>query len=264
MNALYTANAFMQHIWNAKHWRSFHSPYLFRLFTYCCEQDEADGRFDSIEAQRQALCRSKVEIDRMDYGAGSVSGNNRKQQLVSAIARHALSHPSQCRFLARMAQFIQATSILELGTSLGIMTAYLKTANPATAITTVEGDPAISSIANTNWHALGLPGIISHNTTFENYLASQDFQQSNWDLIFVDGNHRAEAVLSYFDKIKSHIDTTSVIVIDDIYWSTDMQSGWQELIHQPEVTQSVDCFRFGLLFFNVDFLAKEHHRVILL
>ena len=48
-------------------------------------------------------------------------------------------------------------------------------------------------------------------------------------------------------------------IVDDIYWSADMTEGWNALIERPGVTQSVDAFRFGLLFFDTSFREREHH-----
>jgi hypothetical protein len=40
-----------------------------------------------------------------------------------------------------------------------------------------------------------------------------------------------------------------------------MTRGWHELINYPEVTQSVDCFHFGLIFFRNDFIGQENHKI---
>ena len=75
----------------------------------------------------------------------------------------------------------------------------------------------------------------------------------------MDGNHRSTPLLTYYDQLKNRLHEHTILMVDDIYWSADMQLGWQKLINKKEVTQSVDCFHFGLLFFNKEFLAKENH-----
>jgi predicted O-methyltransferase YrrM len=263
MEVSYTAKAWLRHLWQGRLNRSLHSPYLFALFRHCLGHTGTRMDFRDIERQRRWLLQRKDIIDRTDYGAGSVAADTRSQS-IGLIARNALSRPGQCEFMARLAQFNHSKSILELGTSLGIMSAYLKKANNNASITTVEGDKAISRIAMEVWDRISLPHIDLRNDTFEQYFESKGFSQSSWDLVFIDGNHRSSALLDYFTIIKKHIHQRSIVVIDDIYWSRDMQEGWQQLKLHPEVTQSVDCFRFGLLFFTPDFLAKEHHRIILL
>jgi predicted O-methyltransferase YrrM len=264
MEVSYTAKAWLRHLWQGKLSRSLHSPYLFSLFRYCLGYTGDKQDFSDIERQRRWLLGRKDTIDRTDHGAGSFTGGKTSSSVVGQIARNALSWPAQCKFMARLAQFNKSKSILELGTSLGIMSAYLVKANPKAAITTIEGDRAISRIAMEVWDRRSLPHIDLRNDTFEHYFESESFLQSSWDLVFIDGNHRSGALLDYFGIVKNHIHERSIVVIDDIYWSRDMQYGWQQLLLQPEVTQSVDCFRFGMLFFTPDFLAKEHHRIILL
>ena len=81
------------------------------------------------------------------------------------------------------------------------------------------------------------------------------------DLVFIDGNHRRDALLEYFNKLSPYFHNDTIAVIDDIYWSADMEAGWRELINMPVVTQSVDCYQFGLLLFRNDFLQKQHHKI---
>ena len=49
-----------------------------------------------------------------------------------------------------MVNYFQCTKILEIGTSLGITTAYLCT-NKKASITTIEGDPNICKLAQINF-----------------------------------------------------------------------------------------------------------------
>jgi predicted O-methyltransferase YrrM len=263
MNALFTAKAWLAHLWRGKRPRALHSPYLFGLFNACATLRNSAYEFASIEKQRHALLMRTDRLNRIDFGAGSSSGQPARQPSVSHIARHALSHRNQCAFLSRLARHVHAENILELGTSLGIMSAYLKAGSPDAVVTTVEGDPALAAVARDVWQALHL-NIHGVNSTFESFFATSLFHDAKYDLVFIDGNHRSTAVKSYMEILLPHIHPDSIIVVDDIYWSPDMREGWRELIHLPAVTQSVDCFRFGMLFFRPDFLAKEHHRIILL
>ncbi len=259
MGKNYTAGRFLIHLMNARRWDAFHSPFLFEVFTHCCDEHIRSSRFEEIESLRKELMSSSEKIRRMDAGAGSEAIGSSETTAVADIARHALSHPFQCRFLYRLALFLQPKNILELGTSLGISTAYLAAANPETNIVTVEGDPNVAQIAGRNFQKLNLLHIDLHTSLFRDYLDSYD--QPTPDLIFMDGHHESSALLTYYDLLKNRFQSHTIIVVDDIYWSKDMTDGWNELIARPEVTQSVDCFHFGLLFFNSDFFGKEHHKI---
>ena len=205
------------------------------------------------------LLQSKVVIERMDFGAGSKGKKGVARQQIRMIARQALSAPFECRFLARLAGYLGATHILELGTSLGISASYLQAGAPQASVVTIEGDPAIAAEAMATFHSVGLRKIQLINSSFDQYLQSPLSVSTPVDLLFLDGHHISSALIDYYERIKHNFTSETVVVVDDIYWSEDMHNGWLQLIRMPEVTQSVDCFYFGLLFFKKEFLHKEHH-----
>jgi len=255
----FTFLSFLDNWLKGKRWDAFHSPYLFRLFSFMSDDRSRSERFSAIEAVREKWLRTKGTIERSDFGSGSVYSRKQNEENISSIARHALSLPFQCRCMARLVQSENPGIILELGTSLGISTAYLHAGNPFTIITTIEGDPEISKLARSTFDQLHLNGILLITSTFEDYLLASQHDESKIDLLFLDGNHRATATLDYFENLKKRFTPNTIIIVDDIYWSKDMYQGWQKLIAMPEVTQSVDCFQFGILFFRNEFLNKENH-----
>ena len=179
-------------------------------------------------------------------------------QKISTIAKRSLSHPYQCRCLARLVISENPGHVLELGTSLGISTAYLQSGATKAKVITVEGDPALAKLALQTFEQVGLTNIQLIESTFEDYLEHKQ-DNSRLDIVFLDGNHLSSAIIHYYEKLKTRFTPRTMVIIDDIYWSIDMQNGWKKLINMPEVTQSVDCFQFGVLFFRTEFLHKEHH-----
>ncbi|MBL0102925.1 MAG: hypothetical protein IPP51_03720 [Bacteroidetes bacterium] len=76
-------------------------------------------------------------IDVLDLGA---SANHGKRK-ISDIANSALLPVKYGQMLFRMANHFRPTSVLELGTSLGITSLYLAMANKKTPVCTIEGSP---------------------------------------------------------------------------------------------------------------------------
>ncbi len=70
-------------------------------------------------------------------------------------------------------------------------------------------------------------------------------------LVFIDGNHRKEPVLKYFNQIAEISDNKTVIIIDDIYYSKEMEEAWNEIkqLHE-KVSVTIDIFRMGIVFFR--------------
>ena len=252
---------YLRHRWRARRWDSFHSPFLFKLFSYACDDTIRFPLFESIERCRHDLLNSSAYIRRSEFGAGSRMHENQVSQSVAGIARTALSLPFQCRFMARLANFTSPEVVVEFGTSLGIATAYLSAGIPTAQIITIEGDPVVAEYASINFQSLGINNISVVKETFETFLTGRLQELKSIDLIFIDGNHRKASLLQYYAALKKFISPQTIIIVDDIYWSEEMNEGWNELTNYPEVTQSVDCFQFGLLFFNPGFISKEHHLI---
>ncbi len=253
--------SFTRHRFHSRRWDYFHSPYLFQLLTYCCDDSNQLAGFEEIEAVRSALSASQEMIGLQDYGAGHQGKIYRKEISISSIARRSLSTPFQGRFMARLARFHNPQTIVEFGTSLGISAAYLATGSPESEFITIEGDPIVGAKAISVFKTLGIKNIELINETFETTIRSRIQLIDRIDLLFLDGNHQKEALLSYYHTLKKHCHEDTIIIVDDIYWSADMTSAWMEIIREKEITQSVDCFQFGLLFFSPHFLAKENHRI---
>ena len=77
------------------------------------------------------------------------------------------------------------------------------------------------------------------------------------DLFFIDGNHRKKPFLQYFYQCLQHIHNDSVLILDDIHWSGEMEEAWKEIQDHPSVTITIDLFRMGLVFFK-EGLSKEN------
>lgn len=259
MGWTYTAIKFGAHLLSSRRWDSFHSPSLFRLFTHCCNEHEYPEAYTLIETERVKLKRSPDLISREELGAGSKYKADPGKKRISDIAAHALSLPFQCRFLSRLAGFMEPEFIVEFGTSLGISASYLGVGAPGAFIHTVEGDPNISAVASRVFINLGLNNIALQTLSFNQYIAGLPINHKPIDILFLDGHHTSVATIQYYQALRQYLHSRSIVIVDDLYWSPDMQAGWQNLIALPEVTQSVDCFHFGMLFFNPDFQQKENH-----
>tara|TARA_B110000285_G_scaffold235061_1_gene314501 strand:+ start:1815 stop:2489 length:675 start_codon:yes stop_codon:yes gene_type:complete len=208
-----------------------------------------------IEGRRKHLKKDTTSIQRVDFGAGSQGAS----QTVSDIARRSLKRTKHAAALGNLAQSMQAEHILELGTSLGLTTAYLATG--AHAVTTCEGDPAIAKLAREQWNTLGLTNIAISEGPFAETIPVliEEWRAKNhpgFDLIFIDGHHIGSALIAYVKELKPWLRPRGVLVCDDIHWSSDMEQAWGQLIEDAHWTQAVDFYEWGMLTANPD-LTKE-------
>jgi len=68
------------------------------------------------------------------------------------------------------------------------------------------------------------------------------------------------AVLNYFEQCLAKVHNDSVLVLDDIYWSADMEKAWKKIKEHPRVKTTIDLFELGIVFFNSD-LHKKHYKM---
>ena len=162
------------------------------------------------------------------------------------------------QFLFRLAYHFKPNTILELGTSLGITTSYLAFANQNSKVITIEGCTNISSEAKNCFQSLGLNNIETVVGNFDSVLSSRlKTQDSRFDFVFFDGNHKKKPTLNYFNQCLSHATNDSVFIFDDIHWSDEMEEAWEEIKSHPKVIVTIDLFFLGLVFFRKE-QAKEN------
>lgn len=247
------------HRFSAKTRHGVHSPFVYTLIDEVIYNYKKTPYEATIENKRLQLKTDDRTITITDYGAGSML-NNGKQKAVKTLARNALKPKKVAQLIARLAHRFSPDLLIELGTCLGITTAYLAKAVPTAHVISIEGCPQTARIAQQNLADLGIKNASLKVGNFDNLLPQvlQEFQTI--DFLFVDGNHRKDATLRYFYACLPKVHRQTVLIFDDIYWSGGMKAAWQEIKNHPQVTLTIDLFYIGLVFFKQD-QAKEHFKI---
>ncbi len=237
-----------------------HSPFVFDFVDKILNDYTEQPCYTVIESRRKVLLRDVALIEVEDFGAGSaVIKSNRRR--VSAIAASSLKPEKYARLLYRMVSYYKPKKILELGTSFGITTAYLASANSTATVFTCEGSSAIATIAKQNFEALKLKNIEITEGDISASLSPLLSRIKIIDFAFIDGNHRKVPTLDYFTKILQHATASTILVFDDIHWSVEMEEAWEEIKRHQTVTLSIDLFFIGIVFLNTDFNHKQHFSI---
>jgi len=134
-------------------------------------------------------------------------------------------------------------------------------ANPAAKIISMEGAPEVASLASKNFQALNLSNIQMVEGNFDETLSSVITQLPTVDFAFVDGNHRKEPTLNYFNQLINLSTQSTIIIFDDIHWSKDMEAAWNEIKQHPSVTLTIDLFFIGIVFFRNEQKIKQHFSI---
>lgn len=253
----FAAKAYLIYIFSARYRKGYgiHSPFLFDLITKGLQENLSNRAFSEIENLRETLLKSKDIIEINDPGAGSKKIKDQNRQ-ISKIAGTSLTRKKYVWLLVKLIRYFNISSVLELGTSLGITTLYLAS-DSNVSVTTIEGEKRIADIARQNFEKRKVKNIQFVVSEFSKALENLSTVNQKFDFVFIDGNHRYNATIEYFDKLKSLTHNDSILVFDDIHWSPGMNQAWQYIINDKTVTLSLDVFQFGIVFFKKE-LSKQH------
>lgn len=233
-----------------------HSPFVFDLYEHIIRHKGHFAAYTIVEKLRQKLLKNHQKIEITDLGAGS-KNEIVTSRSISNLARISAKSPKYAQLLFRLVNYFQPKIILELGTSLGLTTAYLAKAKPTGKVFTFEGCPNIAAQALLNFDYLGLANIRVITGNLNHTLAKTVPTLPQLDFVFFDGNHQYEPTIEYFKICLLQHTPTSVFVFDDIYWSAGMEKAWREICRHPAVTLSIDLFHVGLVFFRPQ-QPKQH------
>ena len=250
-NKFFLAKAFLSYWLDAVDEHSLHSPFYFDFYTKVIKKNRKGTPIENAERLRTQLLNDQRFLSGPDPGSGSST----KRQ-ISAVAKSSISPVSFSSLYNDMIDYFEAKKVIELGTSFGINALYLASKNER-SVTTFEGSPEVAEIAKLTFEFSGsknielIEGNIDH--TLRTYLQSI----RKFDMALMDANHRYEPTMRYFNLLMPKLHEKTVIVLDDIHYSAEMDQAWRELKGHKLVYGSIDLFRCGILFFDPS-LNKQH------
>ncbi len=235
-----------------------HSPYVFDFIKNILQDKDHYDCYSRIENIRKNLLNNNSAIEVEDFGAGSavMKSNTR---VIKNIAASSLKPKKFSQLLYRIVKYYQPATVLELGTSLGVTTVYLAEGNPAANIYTCEGAKNIAAIAHQNFAQLSIKNIELVEGDFAKTLQPLLNKIGKIDFAFIDGNHRRQPTINYFENLLRHSKPTTILIFDDIHWSKEMEEAWAIIQQHSSVTLTIDLFFIGLVFINPDFKVKQQY-----
>lgn len=258
-----------------------HSPFVFDFVTSVLNDRGPYLGWAAIEGLRRSLRKDERLLEIEDMGAGSAwggSGAARKgsgaglmrdgsgedsvggrssTRNIADIARRAAKPPRLGQLLFRIARYYRPGVVVELGTSLGLSTVYLASGAPDARVWTIEGSGAIAGAAADNLRGLGLTNVEVLTGNFDDVLDPLLGRIGPVGLAFVDGNHRRDPTLRYFESLIGHAARSAMLIFDDIHWSREMEQAWGEICKDPRVYLTIDLFFIGLVVLRDEFKVRQ-------
>jgi predicted O-methyltransferase YrrM len=233
---------------------SIHSPFVFALYEFLLNNRIDSKKQQAIENIRKQYTQSKEYILMHDFGVKEAMQVKRSMRNLAVVSS---CTPKLGSFYYSLVTYLKPKNILELGTCIGMASAYMASALPESTLYTIEGDSTIASLAEKNFKALNLINTRQFIGDFDSVLNEVLQTLPKLDLVLIDGNHRKQQTLKYFVEIIPFLNVDSLIIFDDINYSKEMYEAWSEIKKHPQLVQSVELYRIGLAFFNSK-RAKEH------
>jgi predicted O-methyltransferase YrrM len=234
-----------------------HSPFVFNLISRVFRNKIDPDIVSGIEKIRKRLVSDNRLIEVRDLGSGSVKMKPNSRR-VSDIAKYSPVPKKYGILLSNMAAEFGKPFVVELGTSIGISTMYMASADKSLKIKTIEGCPATATIAKENFREAGFSNIELFTGSFEEVLPAITNCNERPGLVFIDGDHRKEPVIDNFKKIAASSDTGTVVIVDDINYSPEMEEAWNEIRKDKRVSVTVDIYRMGIVFFRTGISHNDY------
>lgn len=208
------------------------------------KQVPESSEMNEIEDIRKKLLKDKRIVGEVDMGSGSYA--TLKKRTISQVAQTAVSDQRKCQLIYHLISYYQPNTILELGTSVGLSTYYIGLAAPHSDISTIEGNPDLHATASQHSPAW------MKNTSYLSGEFSATLNKlidggKRFDLIFVDGDHSAQAQEALWPLYEALAHDKTIYILDDIYWSHDMTRWWEAKKKMEQFNMAIDLYYFGIL-----------------
>ena len=215
---------------------------------------EDQKAFSKCENYRTQLLSNETLISYKIFGSDETA-------MVKDICQKAASSKKWAEFFYFLAKNNDSSTILEIGTNLGISGCYALEAikdNDNARFITMEGLSQLCAISAKQFATIAPVSKFDireglFDTTFPKLLK----EDAQFDLIFIDGNHKKEPTIAYFDALKEKTDTSAIFVFDDINWSEGMQEAWHIIKNDKTVNFAIDLYKQGIVIIDKHETAKN-------
>jgi predicted O-methyltransferase YrrM len=232
-----------------------HSPFVYAFVRNVLRNDTGIDDPHKIIYWHKNLRKNResLAVDKIGERSHASSADVRE---ISKLVRNSSISVKYGKLLYRLVHYFKPEKIVELGTGLGISTAYLAAANKVAEILTIEGSTSKIEFAESELTKLGLTNISFFSNRFEDVLSDLKVDRAR-SLIFIDGNHNYKSTMRYFNHFKKQMGTESIIIFDDIHWSEEMVKAWKDICKDKSIGLSINLFFFGIVFFRKT--REKHH-----
>ncbi len=215
---------FLSYLRQAKHHggHGVHSPFAFDLILNILEEKNPYYHYATIENQRKILAKKNIPLQKKKY-----------DQAAFRVANAA--HPA---------------SIIEIGNSAGITSAYLAAANKKTPYFLLQNSdnqlsflPEKINLIKGNFEET-LPKTLSHLTEV--------------GCVYFHTEQSGEKTISLFEQCLPKASKECVFIFEGIHASEPTEAIWKDITQKEEVRVSLDMYGLGLVYINPTLQKQDY------
>jgi predicted O-methyltransferase YrrM len=236
----------------ARHWKGFgiHSP-----FAYSFVKDVIYDNFRYPEYAKVNSITKQIKKEIKDAHITSPNKTSYVDALKIGVRR------KERRLLFRIVKAFKLPKIIELGTGAGFSTSSMALANEKSNIVTLDNNSDLQCVVKKVFEKELDTTTTFITQSFDEVLEDILQQEGLHGMVFVDGNHKKEATINYFETIMKHATPETIIAFHDIHWPEEMNDAWNYIKKDARVKITFDLFNIGIIFFNPG-LQKQDYNVI--
>lgn len=201
---------------------------------------------DAIEAERTRLLKLEEPLVDGHLGEGGLYDQGVSIKEACAISKK----PRKGLLLFLLARATKPVRAIELGTNVGISSAYiaaaLKSNGGDARLTTLDASGYRLRLARELHHNLGIHDVSYGEGVFVDTLEPALKDLGSIDLAFIDGHHQYQSTLDYFEAMLPYSRPDTIFVFDDIRWSDGMKRAWAEVRADDRLDLVVDLSSIGV------------------
>ena len=227
---------------------------------------------EKIEKIRESIDKNTSEIEVIDYGAGNPEDNRSKEEMYKGFINTcrlcdmniASKPPFWARVLFTLIREFQPQTSIELGTCLGISSAYQASAmliNKKGKLITMEGSPELVKISQKHLDSLGISNVEIIEGRFQDNLLEVLEKNKPIDYVFIDGHHDEKATIEYYNTFLPYLSDEAVLVLDDISWSKGMTNAWNTIIKDQRIKIALNFKVIGICIINKDSFPQKIYNI---
>lgn len=247
---------FVKWIFASKTVHSAHSPFLYNFIKDVISNKKKPTHLDDVLNYRKEVLSDKSLIEVEDLGSGGQKQKIYKTN-ISKHAQNSLKSKAELRFFYNIINYLGVEKIIEFGSSFGVSTMAMSRADSVAKIYTIEGSENIYLYAQNAFKKMNAENIVAINANIDDVVKQKDYFSEKVDMVVIDANHTYDAVVKYTEFVKGLMSENSILILDDIHWSKDMNKAWRKIIEDECFTLSIEMWQMGILFTSTSFSKQN-------